>query len=210
MIRKFSFLFLILGFLAARAVLSAGSTETNTAEVTLRAALRDSTLQLRTAQAELATAQGTQAALAEEKKALADKCEALKKQLTAELTTADKTKVELMSQLSTQKAELVRLNESLEKLKADLVNQSDAARVSEAQRVKLVTENSALQRKVSDRESKNIALFMVGNEILTRYEDFSLGKALAAKEPFVGNARVKLENLMQDFQDKLLDQRVRQ
>jgi hypothetical protein len=65
-----------------------------------------------------------------------------------------------------------------------------------------------LQRTVDDRELKNIALFKLGNEILTRYEKFGLGDAIGAKEPFVGISRVKLQFLVQDYKDKLLDQTV--
>ena len=43
-------------------------------------------------------------------------------------------------------------------------------------------------------------------EILTRYQQFGLGQALAAREPFTGNAKVKLQNIVQDYGDKILNQ----
>jgi hypothetical protein len=52
-------------------------------------------------------------------------------------------------------------------------------------------------------------LFKTANEILTRYEKFALGEALLAKEPFTGIARVKLESQVQDYQDKIADERVK-
>jgi hypothetical protein len=64
-----------------------------------------------------------------------------------------------------------------------------------------------LQRTVADRETKNAELFKIGNEILNRYEKYSLGEALLAKEPFTGITRVKLETLVQDYQDKISDQK---
>ena len=82
------------------------------------------------------------------------------------------------------------------------------ANKTEAERARLSVQANLLQRVVADRETKNIALFKVGNEILTRYEKFSLGDALAAKEPFIGVTRVQLENLVQGYKDKLLDQTV--
>jgi len=36
-----------------------------------------------------------------------------------------------------------------------------------------------------------------------------LGEAIGAKEPFVGTTRVKLETYVQDFQDKLTDQKIK-
>ncbi len=45
-------------------------------------------------------------------------------------------------------------------------------------------------------------------EVLDRYEKFSLGDAISAKEPFVGVTRVHLQELVQGYQDKLLDSRI--
>ena len=61
---------------------------------------------------------------------------------------------------------------------------------------------------VADREAKNRELYRLANEILTRYEKFGLGDALAAREPFTGITRTKLENLVQDYSDKIADARV--
>ena len=66
-----------------------------------------------------------------------------------------------------------------------------------------------LQRKVTEHEVKNAAMFKLGNEILTRYEKFGLGDALASREPFVGVTRVKFQNLIQDFGDKLADEKIK-
>lgn len=175
----------------------------------LRVALRDTMLQLRTAQSELAGLQAAQAGFADEKKALTDKYEALKKQIVADRAGTDKTVAGLSAQVADQKTVIGRLNEALEKAKAEGEKTAQAARAAEAQATKLTNENIVLERRAADREAKNLALFLIGNEILTRYEEFSLGNALRAKEPFVGLTRTKLENLVQDYQDKLLDQRAR-
>ncbi len=179
----------------------------NTEEDRLRAALRDLTLQLRSAQNDLGSLQATQAALADEKKVLAEKYETLKKQSIADRAAADKTLADLQSQAATQKAQIARLNEALEKSEAEGTSAAQAHLAAETENVHLTAENYALQRRIADRESKNLALFLLANEILSRYEDFSLGNALNAKEPFVGSTRAKLENLVQSYQDKLLDQR---
>jgi len=182
----------------------------NTEEDRMRSALRESTLQLRTAQADLTNLQTTQAALAEEKKVLTEKYETLKKQAVADRAATDKTVAELQAEVATQKASIARLNETLEKSKSEGTKAAQAGREAETRNVRLAADGQALQRRVAELEGKNLALFLLGNEILTRYEDFSLGNALTAKEPFVGKTRTKLENLVQTYQDKLLDQRARQ
>lgn len=175
----------------------------------MRAALRDTTQQLRSSQADLAGLQGTQAALAEEKKTLADKFDALKKQIVADRTVSDKTVATLNAEVAEQKAAVARLTEALDKSKAVGAKAAEAARAAEAEVARLKSEAIVQDRRVADLQSKNLALYLTGNEILTRYEEFSFGNALKAKEPFVGLSRTKLENLVQDYQDKLLDQRAK-
>ena len=77
---------------------------------------------------------------------------------------------------------------------------------TETERAKLAAQAAQLQQTVADRETKNLALYKLASEILTRYENFGLGDALLAKEPFIGVSRVKLQNLVQDYQGKLRDQ----
>ena len=53
-------------------------------------------------------------------------------------------------------------------------------------------------------------MYKIGSEVLQRFENFGLGTALTAREPFVGTTRVKLQNLFQDYADKLADARIKQ
>ena len=77
---------------------------------------------------------------------------------------------------------------------------------TEAERAKLAAQVVQLRQTVADRETKNLALFQLANEILARYGKSGLGDALLAKEPFIGVSRVKLQNLVQDYEGKLRDQ----
>ena len=79
---------------------------------------------------------------------------------------------------------------------------------TEAERAKVAAQAIMLQRVVEDREIKNLELFKTGNEILDRYEKFSMGDALGAKEPFIGITRVKLQEFIQDYKDKLAAQKI--
>ena len=67
----------------------------------------------------------------------------------------------------------------------------------------------SLQNTVADRERRNLELYGIGKEILERYENFAFGKALLAREPFTGLAKVKLEEQVQEYKDKLTDGVVR-
>lgn len=178
------------------------------AEAKLRDTLRTTLLQLRDAQTATTTLQADNATLTDDKKALTARADALQKRLVADKAAADKAAEALTAKLTGDAAEITRLKDALAKSEAALKDSVADAQAKEAARAKLAADAIVLQRLVDDREAKNRALFRLGNEILTRYEKFSLGEALAAREPFVGLTRVKLENLVQDYQDKLSDQRV--
>ena len=63
---------------------------------------------------------------------------------------------------------------------------------------------------MEDQRVRNITMYEVGLEIIDRYEKFGLGDAILAREPFVGTTRVKFQNLIQNDQDKLADQKIKQ
>ena len=155
---------------------------------------------LRAAETERNTLISDKAQLEQDKKTLTAKVDALNKQVAAD-------KVQLDA-LEAKQKELDDTKDSLAKWKAAYEQIQTAAQKSEAQRAKLASEAIILKRKVDDRERKNLELYKTANEVLTRYEKFGLGEALTAKEPFTGITRVKLENQVQDYQDKIADDKV--
>jgi chromosome segregation ATPase len=171
----------------------------------LKETVRTLTLRLRSAETERNNLLSDKAQIEQEKKTLTAKLETLTKQ-----AAADKEKLDsFTAKASDQEKELLQTKESLGKWKAAYEQIAAGAQKSEAERSKLSGESIVLKRKLEDRERKNLALFKLGNEILTRYEKFGLGEALAAREPFTGVTRAKLESLVQDYHDKLADQRVK-
>ncbi len=181
----------------------------------LRDALKSMTVQLRDAQNQAVAAQAAQAASDAANKDLQAKVDDLTAKLTAAETleasdkaASDKTIADLNAQLTDKTTQNGLLADDLKKQKEAYDEVAQLEALKEAERLKLAAQCILLQRLVDDREAKNLELFKTGNEILTRYEQFSLGDALAAKEPFIGVYRVKLENLVQDYKDKLLDHAV--
>lgn len=179
------------------------------ADAKVRENLRNALLQLRTAQSERNTFQAAKTQLEQEKDALTKRVEALTKQLAADKDSADKTTAELKAKLEERDAEVARLNEAVTQWKAAQEKAAGIANAKEAERAKLAAQVIELQRRVADQQTKNAAMFKIGNEILTRYEKFGLGTALTAREPFIGTMRVKLQNLVQDYGDKLAEQRIK-
>src|SRR5215470_2285613 len=176
-------------------------TNVNADDARLRETLRTLTMRLRSAETERNTLLSDKAQLEQEKKTLTGKVDALNKQVAE-----DKAKLDT---LEAKQKELADTKESLAKWKAAYEQIQSAAQKSDAERAKLASESIILKRKVEDRERKNLELYKTANEILTRYEKFALGEALSAREPFTGITRVKLETLVQDYQDKIADARVK-
>jgi chromosome segregation ATPase len=185
---------------------------TDTADARLRDKLRSTMGELSDIQAQFAALQATQQAAQADGdkkiKELTSQRDDLSKQSIADKATADKTIADDRDTAQKQAAEINRLTDELAKQKAAFEQADALAKDLESKRANLEAQNIVLQRVAEDRKSKNIALYKLGGEILTRYEKFGLGEALAAKEPFVGLTRVKLENLVQDYEEKLSDQRI--
>jgi chromosome segregation ATPase len=171
----------------------------------LRETLRALTLRLRTAETERNNLLTEKAQSDQEKKTLTDKANALSKQAAADKETISG----LTSKADEQAKQLAEKKEALDKWKAGYDQIAAAGKKAEAERAKLADEVIVLKRKVEDRETKNTELYRIGREVLRRYERFGLGDALAAREPFTGITKVKLENLVQDYQDKLTDAKVK-
>jgi len=174
-----------------------------TVETRLRDRLRDTMLQLRAAETERAALQAAQAQSADEKKVLTEKLEAVTKEANANKLAAQAVD-SLKSQVARQDKEMAQIKEAIESCRQT----AELARNKEAERAKRADEAVIeLERLVADRQAKNLALHKIASEILQRYQQFGLGDALKAREPFVGITRVKLQNLVQDYQDKLLNER---
>jgi hypothetical protein len=107
-----------------------------------------------------------------------------------------------------QEGEQARLQASLASWKKGHQEITDAAKKIEAQRAELAARVILQDRTIADQRRKNDELFKIGSEVLSKYEGFGLGTAIAAREPFTRNMRVKLETLIQDYGDKLVDSKI--
>ena len=181
----------------------------------MRDQLRATMLQLRTAQTETSNAQAEKA-LADKKAAdltakvaeLEKRNAALVKQGNADKAAADENIAKLTARVAEYEKAITQYKEALAKWQAGYQEAAGVARTKEEERAKLAAEVIEHQRTIADRERKNIALFNTAMEILDKFQNYALGKALAAREPFIGTTRVKVENLVQGYKDKIIDNRI--
>jgi len=133
--------------------------------------------------------------------------------LQAQKVAAERERDALKVQLAAAKAQLSRGGQDRGQVQAlaaqvskykDAYSQATGTAVqAQADHDKLTAGLASAQTLLAACETKNGQLLIVGNEILTAYQKFDFGEALGANEPFIGTEQVKLENLAQDFGDRL-------
>ena len=196
-----------LTLLTASPTTSRAADQPNTAETRIRETLRNTMLQLRTAQNDNAILQTAKGELERKNKDQETQIKQLTKNIADDKDTSEKTIASLTTKLAAQTEENTKLKQDLARIQADLKAATTLAQTKEAERAKLAADLILLNRTLADQKTKNTELYKLGREILLRYEKYGLGEILGAKEPFVGTTRVKLETYVQDFQDKLSDQK---
>jgi hypothetical protein len=183
-------------------------------EAKLRESLRGAMLQLRNTEAERARLDAELQALKVQSerqiKDLTAKLEESLKRADEDKALADKTIADQGKKLEAEQARTAAFAASLEKWKASYHQITDIARAKEAERLRLLDKSLRLEHTVADRERRNLELYKTGQEILDRYENFAFGKALLAREPFTGLAKVRLEEQVQDYKDQLTDGMVKE
>lgn len=172
-------------------------------EERLRTQLRSTTQQLQALQSQQAQASAAQVAAQAETKA----AQAQVKQLSAELAkykgVAEQLAAQQDSLHSQAQAQVAASNEQVGKFKKAYDELLVMARGKE-------TERSRLEQQLTERDTqmqqcayKNLQLYGVAKEILASYEKIDVAEVMKIRQPFAGSARVKFEELTQDFGDAL-------
>lgn len=179
------------------------------AEQKMRETIRNTMVQLRDANAKLAAAQAAKADDEEKIKDLQGQLDALTKKTTTQKKADDQTIDELKTKLMNDDLQINHLTESLARWKLGYAKLADYAKATEAKRADLASKIIQMDRLIAEQKAKNAEMYRLGMEVLDRYAKFGLGTAIMAREPFVGITKVKFETLLQDYQNKLTNQTIR-
>jgi chromosome segregation ATPase len=146
--------------------------------------------------------------------------------LQAKVTEAERAQTTLKAQVEAAKAEikevekqhreaveefnqrLAQRDETLEKWKTAYEEAANVARSKDAERAKFEGQAAAFKASVKACQAKNGQLVKVGRELLQRYEEANFVDLAIASEPMLGVRRAEIQNLLQDYNDKILDQKV--
>jgi chromosome segregation ATPase len=168
----------------------------------LRDALRSATAQLRSLEDQRAALQARQTVVERERDRLQKENDAFK----AQVKDAEQAYQKAVDDFNQRLGER---DETLEKWKSAYEEAANVARTKDAERAKSVSEATALKASNKSCETKNAQLFKASDEMLTYFKSMNLLDALAVREPVFGIKRVELQNVLQDYRDKILDQKVK-
>jgi len=171
----------------------------------LRAALRTAVLQQRDLQTQIANFQAADIASKQE----IERLKSAQQKTIADLDLEKKAHATQKAEVEKRDAVLVEAKAALEKWQKDFAQLLAALRKSEAETAKLTNKNASLENLVEAQRRQNVDMYTTSMEILKRYESFWLGDALLAREPFVGNTKVKYQRLAQEGYDKVFAARIR-
>jgi len=191
---------IILAFMAAMA-LPAVKAHAQSETDRLRDALRSATAQVRSLEDQRTA---IQAQLAEVTRAR----DALKAEVDTAKAQVRKVEADYRQAVHEFNDRLEERNQTLEKWKEAYIEAATVARTKDSERAKFETESKTFKAGLNACTVKNKELVKVGRDLLQRYDNLTIVDSVAAQEPLIGFQRVKIQNLLQDYGDKVLNQRV--
>jgi chromosome segregation ATPase len=195
--RKNAFVFA--SVLAAIAVSSGAHAQSETDR--LREALRGATAQVRALEDQRTSLQAQNAEVTRARDALKSEVDSAKAQ-------AKKSEADYRQAVREFNDRLEDRNQALEKWKDAYTEAATVARTKDGERAKFEAESKTYKASTKACTLKNKELVKVGRELLTRYEGVTFIDTAIASEPLVALRRVEIQNLLQDYGDKVLNQKV--
>ena len=167
----------------------------------LRDALRSATAQTRSLEDQRTA---MQAQIAEITRAR----DALKAEVATAKAQAKKAEADYRAAVREFNDRLEERNQALEKWKDAYTEAANVARTKDAERAKFESESKAYKASTRACTVKNQELVKAGRELLQHYEGVTFGDQILAQEPWIGVRRVQIQNLLQDYGDRILNQKV--
>jgi chromosome segregation ATPase len=168
----------------------------------LRSQLRTTTQQLRDLQDAQAQLQADKSQAEQQR----DKAQADLKQAQADLAAAKGNSGEQAAaqrSLAAEKASHAKDDQQLAKYRSAYEDLLTLSRSRDAERTQAESQLKTARTQLQTCEAKNAQLYEVGQEILDAYEHVGLSTYLKSREPFAQSARVKYDEIAQDYGDKL-------
>jgi chromosome segregation ATPase len=191
---------LILGLVVTAMLASSGVAFAQSETDRLREALRQAIAQTRALEDERTALQGKLSGAERDKANLKAQVEAAQ----AETKKAQKEYRDAVEEFNNR---LTEHEATLEKWKSAYEEAATVARTKDAERAKFESEATACEAGIKSCRAKNVALVKIDRQLLRRNSNITFGEKFVAREPLIAYGRVKVQNDLQDYTDKILDQK---
>jgi len=114
----------------------------------------------------------------------------------SKLASAEKERDELRAKFEEASKKLIALEETQR-------STAEKLRVRDAEALGLQKSLTAELTEHSRCEANNLALYQYGRELMTLYRNKGVSSVLSDREPVLGFGKVKMENLLEEYRDKL-------
>lgn len=128
--------------------------------------------------------------------------------LTKKLKEEQATRKQTENELIGTKQKLAETAAQLAETAKSLAQTSNNLEQMGTEKKKLETIKANNEREIAICQDKNAKLYGYGRELMTKYENKSCADSLIQTEPFTGLKKVEIENLLENYRDKLDDQRI--
>ena len=125
--------------------------------------------------------------------------------LSAELETLRQDKARLQAEAQVSQTQL---QSQIQDLQQRLTMAEEALRHGESERAQMQATIVRKQQQLNASREKNSKLYDFGLQLIKVYEQPSLYQKVMRNEPFTQLKRVELENILQDYKDKIDDARL--
>ena len=127
--------------------------------------------------------------------------------LQRELGASKRQQASVSQELTLTKEALATTAQHLAETQKTLAETSRTLQQTEAEKRDLETLKARNARDMAALEHDNVALYALGRSLMDRFKHKTCGEILEEKEPFTGLKKVETENLMEEYRDKLDDQK---
>ena len=110
--------------------------------------------------------------------------------------------------LATTREQLADTRRQLGETKKTLADTQGALERTQGEARGLEAVKTRRERELALCEDKNRKLYQLGRELMVLYERKGVDGVLAQREPFTGLRQVEVENLMEEYRDKLDEQKL--
>lgn len=124
-----------------------------------------------------------------------------------QLLTGAKELTLLKEEQTTVSQRLAETQKTLSETSNKLAETTRALQQTDEEKRSLESLKTRNESDIASCERKNVTLYQLGRSLMDRFEHKTCGEILAEKEPFTGIKQVETENLLEEYRDKLDDQK---